>query len=236
LEPLSTPSLRRRLAQTFDTPTDPDAVDRAQVVTMLLDCYAKEGPSGRVVRPVAGTALAPELKEALLAELRGADWASTMRERLSVRAEGYLTVQRPPVIAPGEAPPQRKAARLAAAKLAAFRSLWDLAAQAIESVDPDYAQSYSAIAVSKRFVGSPHIDTYDIGPRYALSLGGFSGGALMVEAGAREVCCVDTHDKLAKVDGRFPHWVDVYEGERFSIIWFRTKGEPTPQTTAVFDT
>jgi hypothetical protein len=39
---------------------------------------------------------------------------------------------------------------------------------------------------------------------------------------------------MAKVDGRFPHWVDVYEGERYSIIWFRTKGEPTPQTTAVF--
>ena len=56
----------------------------------------------------------------------------------------------------------------------------------------------------------------------------------MVESGPKEVRKVDTHDKMAKVDGRFPHWVDVYEGERYSIIWFRTKGEPTPQTTAVF--
>jgi hypothetical protein len=234
LEPLSTPTLRRRLAQTFGTPTDPESVDRAQVMTMLLDCYAKEGPSGRVVRPVACSLLAPRLQEALLAELRGVDWASTMRERLSVRAEGYLTLQRPPVLAPGEAPPQTKAAKLAAAKLTVFQNLWDLAAQAIESVDADYAQSYSAIAVSKCFVGSPHIDTYDVGPQYALSLGDFTGGALMVESGPREVCRVDTHDRMTKVDGRFPHWVDVYEGERFSAIWFRTKGEPTPQTTAVF--
>ena len=75
---------------------------------------------------------------------------------------------------------------------------------------------------------------YDVGPQYALSLGEFSGGALMVEAGPKEVCAVDTHGRLAKVDGRFPHWVDAWTGERFSIIWFKTTGEVAPQTTAVF--
>jgi len=38
-----------------------------------------------------------------------------------------------------------------------------------------------------------------------------------------------------QVDGRFPHWVDEYQGKRYSLIWFRTHGVPTPRTTAVFD-
>jgi hypothetical protein len=45
---------------------------------------------------------------------------------------------------------------------------------------------------------------------------------------------VDTNGRMAKVDGRFPHWVAPYEGERFSIIWFRTEGAATPPTLAVF--
>ena len=73
----------------------------------------------------------------------------------------------------------------------------------------------------------------DIDAQYAISLGEFNGGALMVEAEPRTVYEVDTHDAMAKVDGRFPHWVAPYTGsERFSIIWFRTKGDVTPQTTA----
>ena len=60
-----------------------------------------------------------------------------------------------------------------------FGRLWELAAQAIHEVDEEFAREYSAIAVSKCFVGSPHIDTYDVGPQYALSLGGFTGGCLM---------------------------------------------------------
>ena len=76
---------------------------------------------------------------------------------------------------------------------------------------------------------------YDVGPQYALSLGDFTGGALCVECGARELAAIDTHGRMAKVDGRFPHWVLPYEGERFSVIWFRTTGAPTPQSTAVFE-
>ena len=64
---------------------------------MLLDKYETEGPSSRVVRPVKrGAVLTVGLRDALLTELRGTDWASTMRERRSVQAEGYVTLQRPP--------------------------------------------------------------------------------------------------------------------------------------------
>ena len=111
--------------------------------------------------------------------------------------------------------------------------MWGLAAQVIAAADPEYAEAYSAIAVSKGFVGSPHIDTYDVGPQYALSLGDFTGGALMVESGPCEVCAVDTHGRLAKVDGRFPHWVAPHTGERYSIIYYVSSGEVVPQGPAV---
>jgi len=39
--------------------------------------------------------------------------------------------------------------------------------------------------------------------------------------------CVDTRDAIAAVDGRFVHWVDpAYEGERFSLVWYRRTGDP----------
>ena len=71
--------------------------------------------------------------------------------------------------------------------------------------------------------------------RYALSLGDFTGGALAVECSAREVAVVETKGRLAKIDGRFPHWVEPYMGERYSIIWFRTEGVAERPTQAVFD-
>jgi hypothetical protein len=51
------------------------------------------------------------------------------------------------------------------------------------------------------------------------------------------VCEVNTKGRLGKVDGRFPHWVAPWDdegSERFSLIFYRTEGEVTPKTTAVF--
>ena len=95
---------------------------------------------------------------------------------------------------------------------------------------------FTHIAITKNFQGSPHIDTQNIGPFYGLALGDFSdgGGALCVECSAREVAHVDTRGRMAKVDGRFVHWVAPYEGERFSIIFYQTEGEITPQTEAFY--
>ena len=96
LEPLSTPMLRRRLANAFGTPTDPEETTREQLMGLLLECYAAAGSAARIVKPLAGRPLTQPLVQALLAELRGTDWASTLRERTSVNAQGYITLQRPP--------------------------------------------------------------------------------------------------------------------------------------------
>ena len=99
-------------------------------------------------------------------------------------------------------------------------------------VDPHF--EYSAVALSRSFRGSPHVDTYDVSFQWALSLGDFEGGALCVEAAADEVAVVDTKHKAAKVDGRYPHWVSPWTGERYSVIAYRTRGQPTPRGPAVY--
>ena len=45
---------------------------------------------------------------------------------------------------------------------------------------------------------------------------------------------MDTYRRLGQVDGRFPHWVAPYSGDRYSAIFYQTAGEPIPKTTAVF--
>ena len=34
------------------------------------------------------------------------------------------------------------------------------------------------------------------------------------------------------MDGRFPHWVAPYTGERYSVIYYQTEGPEVPKTTA----
>ena len=100
-------------------------------------------------------------------------------------------------------------------------------------VDPDFA--YTGVALSRDFRGSPHVDTYDISYQWAISLGEFEGGELCVESSPGEVSVVSTHNRAAKVDGRFPHWVAPWSGaRRYSVIVYMTRGEGTPQGPAVY--
>jgi len=131
-----------------------------------------------------------------------------------------------------------KKAKLAAAKLEQYDRLWDLAMDAISETDAPFAEKVTALAITHGFRGSPHIDTQNIAPIYALSLGDFpeGQGGLRVECNAHVVADVNTRNRLGKLDGRFPHWVAPYdsEAERYSVIYYQTEGEPTPKTTAIF--
>jgi hypothetical protein len=55
-----------------------------------------------------------------------------------------------------------------------------------------------------------------------------------VELDPVTVAAVDTRNRLGKVDGRNPHWVAPYEGERFSLIYYQTLGVPLPMSSVVF--
>ena len=112
--------------------------------------------------------------------------------------------------------------------------------------DKDYY--YSGIAVTKNFVASPHIDDRDQSFQYAVSLGDFtSGGELCVEGTVivekqkltlmggddgsyKEIAqppdfvnVVETHNRIARVDGRHVHWVRTWTGgDRYSLIFYDT--------------
>lgn len=65
------------------------------------------------------------------------------------------------------------------------------------------------------------------------------GGELCVESeapGGAEVVLIDTRNRLARVDGRYCHWVREYDsGCRYSVIWYRADGPRTEPRRAVFD-
>ncbi len=169
LEPLSTPQLRKRLEQSFSVSLLDDGAegeltyDREFVMTTLLNCYEKHGP--RRVWRERGVPASPERLASLLAELEAIPWPRTTRERPKIRAEHYMILQRP-----GSGTPDSARTRKETAKLTRYRSLFDSAVEAMAEIDPAFAERFTALAVTKNFVGSPHIDTLNVGPFYGLSL------------------------------------------------------------------
>jgi hypothetical protein len=229
LEPWSTPHLRKRLEHVFgQPPSDPETVHRNKH-------NSSTGPTAqRPIQWFQGRLVKDSLCEALLTELR--DWAvrygSCPRERPTINAQVYMILRSPEEFSKKDGPK----ARLAGLKLQQNQKLWELAHEAMVQTDPVFAEQYTALAVTSNFMGSPHIDTQNIGPFYGLSLGDFTkgGGALCVELDPVTVAAVDTRNRLGKVDGRNPHWVAPYEGERFSLIYYQTLGTPLPMSSVVF--
>ena len=103
--------------------------------------------------------------------------------------------------------------------------------------DPSFP--YDHLAVTRGFLGSPHVDREDVTHQYAMALGDYGdGGELVVESeDGRARWVVDTRGKMARFDGRFAHWVRGYDrakGVRFSVVWYANKpSAATPRTFAV---
>ena len=166
LEPLSTPQLCKRLERTFGISlgkeTD-DAHDRDFIMKTLLQCYEKHGP--REIRKEQGIPVSPEQQAALLAELESINWPRTTRERPKIRAEYYMILQKP-----GSGKADSVRTKKETAKLTKHTRLFHLAVDTLAEVDPGFADRFTALAVTKNFVGSPHIDTLNVGPFYGMSL------------------------------------------------------------------
>jgi hypothetical protein len=166
---------------------------------------------------MAGTMVPEALRNPLLEELRRTNWAPKQR---NISAQQYLVIGVP---ADGASPKN----------VDQYARLWSLAGAVMSQMAPGFA--YSSLAVTKNFIGSPHVDMGDKTPQYAMALGDFSGGGeLCVEMSPTEVAVILTHNRLAQVDGRFPHWVRSYQGERFSLIFYRVTGKAIPRCQAVF--
>jgi hypothetical protein len=253
IEPHATGTLRRRLALVFDDTTDPAKVEREEVIQRLLAHHEAAGGARHPMR-VQGVPVCKKLCAHLKAQMDL--WVEAdiirrrnpkeVRERTNIRAEHYMILSSSLAFSStdgtksdcGNRNQVSVAARRAAAKLASYKEMWDTAICVLCSVDESFAGRVTAIAFTKNFVGSPHIDTQNTGPFYGLALGDFvsPGGALCVEQSARVVAYVDTRHRLGMVDGRFPHWVAPYEGNRYSVIFYQTRGDEVPRTTATFGT
>ena len=212
-------------------PTLPRDAHRQDVMKALLACYAGE-PARRVVR-VAGVESSFQRKGELLRLLW--EWSRRQqagkgdaKERPNVDATAYMILRSPLEFGKKDSAKAVAAAR----KLERHREIWQLAHQAVEQVDFAFARRYTALAVTHNFIGSPHIDTTNIGPFMSMGLGSYEAGTgqLCVESGVREVSMVDTKGRFAKVDGRFPHWVAPFEGDRFSLVYYVTEGDVEPRS------
>ncbi|KAL7427374.1 hypothetical protein ACHAXM_000820 [Skeletonema potamos] len=259
LEPWSTMALRRRLVADFGEKRTNDGrswadedVSRGQVMDQLLTMYQQEGAkgivdnsnpnsyndeNGRAVVKVLGTLVEESIRERILLALREF-WTSKNsslgnRERPSIEAENYMILCSPTMFVPNS----QNAAK-AAFKLKKYEALWNLGFEAIHSVDPIFASQYTAVAVTHNFKGSPHIDKQNTGPFYGFAVGDFEDGtgSIMVECSARVIAQVNSKNRMAKVDGRYPHWVGPYDNtrDRYSLIYYRTDGDVEPIGPAVF--
>jgi hypothetical protein len=227
---------------------DKDFISRAEVLARLLSLYTRR-PRKHV--PFAGVSAPSALTSALLQSLAVLEWPQE-HHRPALSSQRYLVLQNYERhsnrrgksngdVAGITGTPTEDSTRHGHTnhelQLPQFQRLFGLAHELMLWADPAFA--FTAIAVTKNLRGSPHIDSGDISYQYAISLGGFTtGGQLCVESeepGGGKVMVVDTHNKVAKIDGRFVHWVRPFGGgDRYSLIFYATTGSPTPNRRAVY--
>ena len=44
---------------------------------------------------------------------------------------------------------------------------------------------------------------------------------------------INTWERITRMDGRYPHWVTGYSGERYSVVFYRTEGTRRARSVAV---
>lgn len=199
----------QRLAAGLPVPSGGDA----WVLAEIVKAHFRNQPRREI--HAAGVPVPESLLEPLREELHRTRWPPTPH-RSGMQAEEYLVLFR------GKAND-------------GFEDLQILLDRLLAWADPAFG--CNRIAVTKDFQGSPHVDTSDVTYQYAISLGGFqTGGELCVQSeNLNEVYVLNTHDRMARVDGRFVHWVRGHGGgERYSLIFFATTPDCATEPTKAF--
>ena len=168
------------------------------------------------------------------------------QERPSIAATNYMILRSPLEFETKLLPESKTGKRgsrkalLAKQKYEKYVTLWKLAQKAMHEIDPEFSETFTALAVTHNFVGSPHIDKQNITPFYGLALGSFTNGegGLRVEYDAKTVVEMNTKNRLGRIDGRYPHWVAPWNNEngtlnRYSLIYYQTEGVTCEKGAAV---
>jgi len=216
--------------------------EHQQLVERLVQCYTTRDP--RIVIRRQGRLIPRPLQEELLSILTSLRWP-VRNERPALSSEQYL------VLRSNVKDYERY-----------YGNLPEACRKLLQWADPSY--HYSGIAVTKNFLGSPHVDELDQSYQYAISLGDFDqGGELCVSGwcqgksdseaattttGDYILNVVETHNRIARVDGRQVHWVRTWgttnqddgngnhnPGDRYSLIFYDTsnRNRTTPNPLGV---
>ena len=209
LQPLPTSELIRRASSQSSGGVDAESeVRREHALNALCERYLT-CPRTELRR--RGVPLPHALATRLLASLRELKWP-TSSARPGVTADEYLVFS------------TRRSASECGTRHPHYtlRVLCEQLVEWYRKECDDESFDFNGIAVTRNFVGSPHIDRFDTGLQLAVSLGDFTGGELCVEAAEEDAIeVVDTRGRIAKVDGRKVHWVRAFTGgERFSLIFY----------------
>ena len=81
------------------------------------------------------------------------------------------------------------------------------------------------IQLNKNYPIPPHFDSVNVGTSKIVALGDYTGGKLHIDfgedGGEREL---DIQYQMAEFDGSlYKHWVEDFEGDRYSIVFFNNK-------------
>ena len=121
------------------------------------------------------------------------------------------------------------------------RALWVAAKELLLEIDPDFAEHDDyCVNFSKMTDGSlhwvrKHVDGRDIAHQYGLVLGDSQGGELQVWNSDGTSQVVDYRHKVLKMDGRLPHAVLPFEGERYCVIFYKLFDRNMTQPLPIFE-
>jgi hypothetical protein len=100
-----------------------------------------------------------------------------------------------------------------------FPELYSLVTKLIKLYKPNF--QYTTIQVNKNIQSDPHVDKNNVGPSYIIALGDYTGGDLVIE-GER----FNIRNNWKWFNGTLGHWVEPFEGTRFSLVYFTHTFKP----------
>jgi len=141
---------------------------RAEVMALLLEEYSNitvgGGPERKLVRSL-GTLIPAPVLNLIHKELEAwSDRYDKFQERPMIKACKYMVLRSPTEAEQKMIELGSRRAHSAIRKYQQNLSLWAAAKAAMATVDQEFANVFTGLAVTKGFVGSPHIDTTNIGP------------------------------------------------------------------------
>jgi hypothetical protein len=94
--------------------------------------------------------------------------------------------------------------------------------------------TYTSININKNYAGKLHRDGNNVGPSFIKAFGDFRNGALnywptdngeaaLEDLKAKDKMSINIRDNLLLFDGNRGHFVDPFEGERYSLVFFSVR-------------